>query len=160
MQPVDTYEELEYQLITHNCPQAAQLYCTACGKVDQHNCCWQSGLSTKKKIRVKSWDKRVNLSIFLMIVVNSFLLHWECTGGGMKQIEYYQVLLLALIDNHYEIGMVSQQLAEKQRRNAPEQPGLEGISGWGLHITPTKQVIKQAGTEKRSICSPGADSVA
>jgi hypothetical protein len=26
MQPVDTYEEPEYQLITHNCPQAAQLY--------------------------------------------------------------------------------------------------------------------------------------
>jgi hypothetical protein len=26
----------------------------------------------------------------------------------MKQIEYYQVLLLALIDYHYEIGVVSQ----------------------------------------------------
>jgi Transposase IS4 len=74
MQPVDTYEEPEYQLITHNCPQAAQLYYAACGKIDQHKHCQQSGLSTEKKIRFKSWDKRVNLSIFSMIVVNLFLI--------------------------------------------------------------------------------------
>jgi hypothetical protein len=85
MQLVDTYEEPEYQLITHNFPQAAQLYYFACGKIDQHNCCCQSGLSMEKKIRVKSWE-RVNLPIFSMIVVGSFLLHQECTGGGMKQI--------------------------------------------------------------------------
>jgi Transposase IS4 len=148
MQPVDTYEEPEYQWITHNCPQAAQLYYAACGKIDQHNRCRQSGLSTEKKIRVKSWDKRVNLSIFLMIVVDLFLLHRECTGGGMKQIDYYQALLLALIENHYEIGVVSRRSAEKQRRNALGRPGLEGTPGRGLHITLTKRVIEQAGTEK------------
>jgi hypothetical protein len=128
--------------------------------IDQHNCCQQSGLSTEKKIRVKYWDKRVNLSIIMMIVVDLFLLHHECTGGGMKQIEYYWVQLSALIDNHYEIGVVSQRLAEKQRINALGQPGLEGTSGQGLHIMLTKQVIEQAGMEKRSICSPSADSVA
>jgi hypothetical protein len=160
IQLVDTYEEPEYQLITHNGPQVAQLYYTACGKIDQHNRCRHSGLSMEKKIRVKSWDKRVNLLIFSIIVVDLFLLHCECTGGGMKQIEYYQALLLALIDSHYEIGVVSWRLAEKQRRNAPGQPGLEGTSGQGLHITPTKRVIEHASMEKRSICSPGADSVA
>jgi hypothetical protein len=36
----------------------------------------------------------------------------------MKQIEYYWALLSALIDNQYEIGVVSQRLAEYQRRNA------------------------------------------
>jgi hypothetical protein len=32
LQPVDMYEEPEYQFITHNCPQAAQLYYSAVGK--------------------------------------------------------------------------------------------------------------------------------
>jgi hypothetical protein len=45
--------------------------------------------------------------------------------------------------------VVLQQLAEKQRRNALGWPGLEGTSGQGLHIMPTKQVIEQAGTEKK-----------
>jgi hypothetical protein len=84
-----------------------------------------------------------------MIVVDLFLLHQECTGGGMKQIEYYQALLSALIENHYEIGVVLQHLAEKQRRNALGRPGLEGTSGLGLHITLTKPVIEQASTEKK-----------
>jgi hypothetical protein len=42
-----------------------------------------------------------------MIVVDSFLLHWECTGGKMKQLKYYQALLSALVDNCYENGVVS-----------------------------------------------------
>jgi hypothetical protein len=77
----------------------------------------------------------------------------------MKQIEYYQALLLALIVNHYEIGVVLWRLAEKQRRNALGQPGLEGTSGCGLHYS--DQTSDRTGQhEKRSICSPGADSVA
>jgi hypothetical protein len=95
-----------------------------------------------------------------MIVVDLYLLHHECTGGGMRQIDYYQVLHSALIDNQYVIGVVSWRLAEKQRRNAPGQPGSEGTSGQGVHIMLTKQVIEQAGMAKRSITSPGAESVA
>jgi uncharacterized membrane protein len=71
----------------------------------------------------------------------------------MKQIEYYWVLLSVLIDNQYEIGVVSQRWAEKQRRNAPGQPGLEGTLGQGLHITPTEQVIKQVGGKKKHLQS-------
>jgi hypothetical protein len=54
---------------------------------------------------------------FSMIVVDSFLLHQECTGGKMKQLDYYQALLLALIDNSYENGVVSRRSAEKHRSN-------------------------------------------
>jgi hypothetical protein len=35
------------------------------------------------------------------------LLHQECTGGKMKQLECYQAVLLALIDNSYKNGVVS-----------------------------------------------------
>jgi hypothetical protein len=107
LEPVKTNNEPQHEFIMHNCPQAAQLYYMACGKIDQHNRCQQSCLATEKKIRVWSWDKQVNISIFSMIVVDSFLLHQECTGGKMKQLEYYQALLSALIDNFYENGVVS-----------------------------------------------------
>jgi Transposase IS4 len=107
LEPIETNEELQHKFITHNCLQAAQLYYLACGKIDQHNRCRQSGLATEKKIRVWSWDKQVNISIFSMIVVDSFLLHQECTGGKLKQIDYYWALLSALIDNGYENGVVS-----------------------------------------------------
>jgi hypothetical protein len=45
-------------------------------------------------------DKRVNVLVFSMIVVDSFLLNKECTDGRLKQIEYYRALI---IDNSYEI---------------------------------------------------------
>jgi hypothetical protein len=64
-----------------------------------------------------------------MIVVDSFLLHWECTGGGTKQIEYYQALLLALIDNHYEIGVVLQRLAENREEMHQDGQGWRGHQG-------------------------------
>jgi Transposase IS4 len=96
LEPIET-KEPRHEFIMHNCPQAAQLYYGACGKIDQHNWCRQSGLATEKKIRVRSWDKRVNISIFSMIVVDSFLLHRECTGGNVKQLDYYRALLSHLL---------------------------------------------------------------
>jgi hypothetical protein len=60
---------------------------------------------------------------------------------------------LALIDNHYEIGVVSQQSAEKQR-NSPGQPGLEGTSGQGLHVMLTKRVIEKVSMEKEPFGVP------
>jgi hypothetical protein len=82
-----------------NCPQSALLYYTACGKIDQHNRCRQSGLDLEKKIQTKSWHKRVNLSIFGMIVVDSYLLHQECTGGRYSQHWHYQLLIKDLLEN-------------------------------------------------------------
>jgi hypothetical protein len=86
---------------------------------------------------------------FSLIVVDSFLLHQECTGGKMKQLDYYQALLSALIDNSNESGVVSRQLAEKQRTNALWQTGMEGTLGPGLHITLTKRIYQEVGSEKR-----------
>jgi Transposase IS4 len=50
LEPIETNEEPQHEFITHNCPQVAQLYYSACGKIDQHNQCRQSGLATEKKI--------------------------------------------------------------------------------------------------------------
>jgi hypothetical protein len=144
-EPIETSEEPQHEFITHNCLQAAQLYYSVCTKIDQHN---QSSLATEKKIQVRSWDKQVNISIFSMIVVDSFLLHWECTGGKLKQIDYYQALLSVLIDNGYENGVVSRRSTEKHRSNASWRTGMEGTLGQGLHITLTKHIYQEIGLEK------------
>jgi hypothetical protein len=67
----------------------------------------------------------------------------------MKQLDYYWALLSALIDNCYDNGVVSRQSAEKQRRTASRHTGMEGTSGQGLHITPTKCVNQEVGLEQR-----------
>jgi hypothetical protein len=37
LEPIETNKEPQHEYITHNCPQAAQLYYLACGKIDQHS---------------------------------------------------------------------------------------------------------------------------
>jgi hypothetical protein len=64
---------------------------------------------------------------YSMVVVDSFLLHQECTGGKMKQLEYYQALLLALIDNCYENGVVLQQSAENRGAMHHSKQGWRGL---------------------------------
>jgi hypothetical protein len=65
--------------------------------------------------------------IFSMIVVDSFLLYQEFMGGKTKQLEYYQALLLALIDNCYENGVVLQQSAENRGAMHHSKQGWRGL---------------------------------
>jgi hypothetical protein len=99
LQPIETDKPPEQVEIKMNCLQAAALYYTAFGKIDQHNRCQQSGLDLEKKIQTKSQHKRVNLSIFGMIVVDSYLLHQECTGGHYSQHGIHQLLIKDLLEN-------------------------------------------------------------
>jgi hypothetical protein len=124
-----------------NCPQAAQIYYLACGTIDRHNRCRQSTLGVEKKLGTKSWDKRVNMTIFGMIVVDAFLLHRECTGGQYVQAMYYKALITALIENSYGVGVVSRRLVGSSAASVASLESGFGSSGWGLHITPTKRVI-------------------
>jgi hypothetical protein len=53
LQPIKTDKPLEWVEIMMSCPQAAALYYTACGRIDQHNLCRQSGLDFEKKTQTK-----------------------------------------------------------------------------------------------------------
>ena len=48
--------------------------CT-CGDIDEHNRHCQDNLKTEKKLEMKKWDMRVNLTIFSMIVVDTWLVY-------------------------------------------------------------------------------------
>ena len=52
-------------------PKATEVYYRTCSVIDQHNRHCQDNLKTKKKLEMKKWDMRVNLTIFSMIVVDT-----------------------------------------------------------------------------------------
>ena len=128
-----------------DCPKAAAIYYGTCGKIDQHNRCRQDSLNLEKKIKVMRWDQRVNLSIFGMIVVDSWLLYKGCTGGKkLHQIGYYKALMDALIDSPLKNKATTRQQQQQQGGSNSSESNIEslstkkGTSGRGLHLTPTK----------------------
>jgi hypothetical protein len=52
-----------------DCPKAAAIYYSTCGKIDQHNRCRQDTLKLEKKIETKQWDHRV-MELFEGIMSN------------------------------------------------------------------------------------------
>ena len=54
-------------------PAAAEIYYSACAAVDQHNRDRQDTLCIELKLKTHDWARRVNLSIFGMIVVDTWL---------------------------------------------------------------------------------------
>jgi Transposase IS4 len=102
VQEVDSNNDPERLLLTIHQPKAASIYYSTCGKIDQHNRCRQDTLNLEKKLETKQWQRRVNMSIFGMVVVDSWMIYKGCTGGEkMDQTDYYKALIDGLIDNTY-----------------------------------------------------------
>jgi hypothetical protein len=70
-------------------PKAAEIYYDACAMVDRHNRHRQQTLGLELKLGTHSWGMRVNLSIFSMIVVDTWLVYSQCTGTHEKQEDFY-----------------------------------------------------------------------
>lgn len=127
-----------------NVPECAELYYSTCGAIDCHNRCRQDALDIEKKLETKSWSNRVNMSIFGMIVVDSWLLYNGCVGGGrLTQKEFYKALLMDLIDNAYGVGVRSRRSTSSSAEEAASV-STAGTSGRGLHLTPTKRKLEQS----------------
>ena len=69
-------------------PKAMEVYYWTCGVIDQHNQHRQDNLITEKKLETKKWDMRVNLTIFSMIVVDTWLVYSQATGSTELQSEF------------------------------------------------------------------------
>lgn len=139
--PVESQADPESVTITMNQPAASEIYYKACGMIDRHNRARQATLKLEKKMRTKTWHKRVNTSILGMIIVDSFLLHELCTGGSMTQQEYYRELIQALIENRYTSGVASRLSSmSKDSPGSDSVASRTGTAGRGLHLTPAKRV--------------------
>ena len=111
---------------------------------DQHNRHHQDNLKPEKKLETKKWDMRVNLTIFSMIVVDTWLVYSQETGSTELQSEFYVCLAEELIDNNID--------SQPQRRRNSGEDGSDSndespvmtctgrvCAGITCHLTPTKR---------------------
>ena len=82
-------------------PKAMEVYYRTCSVIE-HNQHRQDNLKTKKKLETKKWDMRVNLTIFSMIVVDTWLVYSQATGSTELQSEFYVCFAEELIDNNID----------------------------------------------------------
>jgi len=88
-------------------PRACEIYYSGCSAIDRHNRCRQAGLQIEKKIKVLSYDKRVNTSMFGMIVVDALNLFKGVSQGSTvprptNEREFFSRLAEQLIDNTFD----------------------------------------------------------
>ena len=124
-------------------PKAMEVYYRTCSVIDQHNRHRQDNLKTKKKLETKKWDMRVNLTIFLMIVVDTWLVYSQATGSTELQSEFYVRLAEELIDNNIDSRPQHQRNSgEGGSDNNNESPVMmhtgRVCAGVSCHLTPTK----------------------
>ena len=98
-------------------PKATGVYYRTCGVIDQHNRHRQDNLKSKKKLGTKKWDMSVNLSIFLMIVVDTWLVYSQVTGSTELQSFIYVCVAEELIDNNID--------SQPQRRRNSGEDGSD-----------------------------------
>jgi hypothetical protein len=131
-------------------PKAAELYYSACGMIDRHNRARQDRLGLESKLETHDWALRVNMTIFAMTVVDTWLAYSQCTATKQSQKDFYTILAKELIDNSYDSVNV------RGRRN-PAPPGMSPIlferasgdprAGCYAHLTPTKKRKRKDGVE-------------
>ena len=85
-------------------PKAAEKYYSACSHIDRHNRSRQSNLMLEKKVKVSTFDKRINLTLFAMAgPVDAWFLYKGIRAGtkGLycDERHFYELLIEQLIDN-------------------------------------------------------------
>ena len=115
-------------------PKACEIYYDTCQKIDQHNRYRQDFLQLEQKLETNDWSMRVNLSIFGMIVVDTYLVYSQCTMvENEKQADFFEALAEEMIDNEYEA-------VRTRSRSTPHgciQKRSPNITS--IHYTPTKR---------------------
>jgi Transposase IS4 len=137
-------------------PKAAETYYSACGRIDQHNRTRQDTLQLERKMQTNNWDKRVNTTLFAMIVVDSYLLAKGCSGSVKLTNSVYFIEQLAqeLIDNDYDKRM-TRSGGKKRSREVVALAPLINTSLYLTNPTPTKRRRKNAKTGKLTCCKQG-----
>jgi hypothetical protein len=139
--PLASQEPPDRVELTVNQPKAAEVYYDVCGKIDQHNRRRHDTLNVEKKIKVHDWSMRVNLSIFAMIVVDTYLVYSQLQEGNTEcEKDFYAYLAEELIDNSF--NGVARRPRLLPGMASPELIGRDGLprsGGHDPHITPTKR---------------------
>ena len=124
-------------------PKAMEVYYRTCGVIDQHNQHRQDNLKTKKKLETKRWDMRVNITIFSMIVVDTWLVYSQVMGSTELQSEFYVRLAEESIDNNIDNWLQRQRNSGEYGSDSNDESSVMTCTGRvhagiSCHLTPTK----------------------
>jgi hypothetical protein len=67
-------------------PEAAELYCSSCARINQHNRCRHDDLQLERKYVTTTWSMRVNTTLSGIVIVDSWLICLGACGanGGLQ----------------------------------------------------------------------------
>ena len=124
-------------------PKVTEVYYQTCDVIDRHNQHCQDNLKTKKKLATKKWDMRVNLTIFSMIVVDTWFVYSQATGSTELQSEFYVGLAEELIDNNIDSRLQCWRNSGKDGSDSNNEFPVMTCTGRvrtgvSCHLTPTK----------------------
>jgi hypothetical protein len=148
---VDTSPDADPERVEINIaqPVAAEVYYSCCAMIDRHNRSRQDTLMLERKLGTWDWSTRVNLSIFGIIVVDTWLAYSQCTGIGKsagreeKQKDFYSALAKELVDNQYNsVGSRKVGRDELDKDSPTISRTGEPQCGLSAHLTPTKRKRK------------------
>ena len=133
-------------------PKGAEVYYSTCAAIDQHNRWHQDDLQLERKLRTPRWDMRVGMSLFGMMIVDTYRVHKLCTRSTLTPSEFYTKLGEALIENPYigghggGLGAVTRRLSSDSS-TASSLSSKTNTSGIGLHLTPVKEHVTYEGSD-------------
>ena len=125
-------------------PRACETHHSGCQGIDRHNRSRQAGLKLEKKAQAQSWDKRINTSLFAVIVVDSSHLFKGIHAGASyfsTERQFFERLSEQLIDNTFDTRSL------RDRKRPPQAlvdrdvnlPDTIPSSLQLLGVTPTKR---------------------
>ena len=132
-------------------PKAADIYYNACGRTDHRNHCRSKALQIENKLLTHNWSKRVNLSIFLIIVVDAWIMLKTCTYSKEIQKSCYTNVAEEIIDNTHEIIRTrsSRRLQEESEgSNASDAVVIKNGRVYSLHLLKKRRKRKGLVTKK------------
>ena len=136
-------------------PKIAKDYYSCCVMIDRHNRSRQATLKIERRYGTHNWDMRVNLSIFSIIVVDTWCVVKGILGSRLNDSEddFCTKLAEEMIDNKMD---ESQRTRSRTSNLRDTTWGISLLnthagrvsSGVGVHLTPTNKKRKNKGHYK------------
>ena len=127
-------------------PKASEIYYGACSKIDRHNRCQQEFLDIEKKLQTHEWDKRSNLGILEICVLDDWMCYSIATKVEETQETYYSKISEEMIDNLLDANLVTRRRkrGDKTRDVMTIPKPLISDDGrqnkfTGIHVTPIRR---------------------
>ena len=121
-------------------PNASKIYYDGCSMIDQHNRKRQDDVNLEKKLGTHDWAKRVNMSIFGMLVMDAYLMYIGCTQPDAEEKESMNEFIHKLADELIDWRTTTRAQRGAYHFHRVDSPPLKRRSVDLVHQTPTKKI--------------------